>query len=180
MSTPFQPTRKALVAAPATDPLGLGLISTFDPALANTQASVITANRGHGLRVIGGGTISKLGIRVAVSSGNISLAVYRSNGAGRATGTVARVATTGAVACPAAGYAEVSLGGSVTVNPGDWFAISADNTTALFSAAGTNLTQTNLWLGRSFYGNAVHPLPTALNSAGGAALVPGFLIVGVA
>ena len=36
------------------------------------------------------------------------------------------------VACPAFGYAEVSLGGSVAVDAGDWFYIGGDNTAVQF------------------------------------------------
>lgn len=93
------------------------------------------ANRAVYVRVPWSGTITKLAIIVGTASGNISLGVYANSGLGSSAAPAARKGTTGAVACPAAGFREVALGGSVAVVAGDWFALSADNTTATFYRA---------------------------------------------
>jgi len=85
------------------------------------------------------GTITAIGIEVIVSSGNICAAVYSPtngtgyrDGLGRDAKPGVRKATTGSIACPASGYRELSLGGSVDIEAGDWLGFSADNTTATF------------------------------------------------
>jgi hypothetical protein len=116
-----------------------GIISTSvtvgDPA-GNPMSN---ANQASWIRWRGTGTITKIGIQVVVSSGNICAAVYsptggtgHSSGQGRDAKPGARKATTGSIACPAAGYRELDLGGSVVIEPGDWFGFAADNTTATF------------------------------------------------
>ncbi|MGN8132468.1 hypothetical protein [Paenarthrobacter sp. 22069] len=97
-----------------------------------------TANHAYYHRITGGGTITKIGLYVATSSGNICVSVYGNTGTGRASMPGARVASSGSVACPAVGYAEISLGASVNVSRGDfWFAVSIDNSTATLGTAGT-------------------------------------------
>ena len=162
------------------DPLGHGLIYTVDPAACDQVAGWPVANRAVAQRVIGGGTITKLGIHVHASSGNISLAIFRANGAGRATGVLTtQVVTTGAIACPPVGYAEVSLGGSYVINPGDWIVMSCDNTTASFRAASnSNYDTSPLHLGRSSLANSAHPVPSVFGTSVGS-YQKGFLIVGV-
>lgn len=168
-------------APDVTDPFGHGLIYTVDPMYATATATWPTANRAVAHRVIGGGAITKLGIRVGVQSGNICLAIFRANGAGRATGTLnTRVVTTGAIACPASGWAEVDLGGSFTINPGDWIAMSCDNTTASFYAVNNNgaIDTSPVHLGRSSHANGAHPVGSTFNTTV-ASFNKGFLIVGV-
>ncbi|WP_248240539.1 hypothetical protein [Microbacterium kunmingense] len=130
-----------------------------------------------------GGRISKIALEVMVSNGNISVAVYRgAGGPGGALVPGARAATSGAVACPAVGYAEVSLGAAVDVEPGDFLALSCDNVTAVF--AGLSGTASSLQAG--FYYRSVsvsaHPAPNPAPS--GANLTPSMnrvpLLVGVA
>lgn len=108
---------------------------TADPGLC-TAANTIPAgaNRAAAYRVMsGGGTISNIGLIVAVASGNIGVAVYRDNGSD-APGTL--VAQSGSKVCPAApASALVALGSSVRVDAGDWLAIACDNTTATFRSS---------------------------------------------
>lgn len=143
---------------------------TIDPRTSGTTLSALgAANRAMVGRVTSGGTITGITVEVGVASGNISVAVYRNSGSGAAARPGARVATSGAVACPAAGVQTVPLGGAVTVQPGDWFALSADNVTATFrrllsGAGGAYL---------SLYGqvDAAHPTPASVTLAAAATTV---------
>jgi hypothetical protein len=145
---------------PALDPLGLGHVATWaslSPGVGQTWA---TANEGRFVRVISGGVISKIGLYVDTSSGNISVAVYSKSGSGRAAVPATRVVTSGAVACPGTGYQEVSLGSSVTVAPGDYLALSCDNTTAVFTCTGTGQTR-SIFAPWAYAYSSAHPLPAS-------------------
>lgn len=100
---------------------------TFSEWYATTSTAV--ANRGEWCRVKGPATtITKLGMDIVNSSGNICVAVYANNGSvGRAARPGVRKGTSGSVASPGTGYQEISLGGSIAVVPGDWFFFVADN-----------------------------------------------------
>jgi hypothetical protein len=144
-----------------------------------TARAMSNANQAAFRPLIGTGAITKLGIEVATSSGNICAAIYGASGSGRDTVPAARKATTGSIACPAAGYRELDLGGSVTIEVGDWVFFSADNTTATFfmcEDAGGGLA-TNLMKGVSYYkGVLVAADPAAVD---GAALLRMPFMVGV-
>lgn len=150
---------------------------TIDPR-GLSSASALTANQGIYLRVQGGGSISKIGLVVGTSSGNVCVAVYANSGVGAAARPAARKATSGSVACPAANYQEISLGGSVTVLDGDWFFIAADNATATFyrgTTAGTSFAIAN---GMSHFQNTAFPAPDpAVPSATG--VIFSVVLVGV-
>ncbi len=122
--------------------------------------------------------ITKIAIQVGVQSGNISVGTATS-AAGRANPTT-RTQTSGAVACPASGYAEVALGGSVTVSSETgWYGISADNTTATFKALTTGGTvNSQLALGFAALQNTSHPLPAS--PAPTASMGRSYCMVGVA
>lgn len=123
--------------------------------------AALAANEATYYRVRDGGTISKIALEVVTSSGNISVAAYRNSATGRAAVPARRLASSGAVACPAAGYVEVALSGTVTVRPGDWLAISADNATATFRSGPSSPTNGSpLALGRCYKQATAHPLPT--------------------
>lgn len=94
-------------------------------------------SRTYAARVFGSGTITKIRIIVGVQSGNICINVFGNTGSGASAQPGTLKGTTGSIACPASGAADVSLTGSVTVADGDWFAITADNNTATFSVAGS-------------------------------------------
>jgi hypothetical protein len=68
-------------------PQGFGIPATVDVgAIRSTDnAGVGTANQAIYMRVREGGTISKIGVSIAVSSGNFSVAVYRNSGVGAAS-----------------------------------------------------------------------------------------------
>lgn len=117
------------------DPLGWGmaLSDTPSPLVAPSARAWDTANRAYYKRLINGKT-GGTGVRLVVitQSGNISVAVYRNTGAGIAAAPGTLLAASGAVACPAPGAATVALGATIDVLPGDWVAMSCDNTTASF------------------------------------------------
>ena len=119
------------------------------------------ANEAGYLRVEDGGTVSKIGIEVVTQSGNISVGVMSNTGIGRGSNPTTRLATSGDIACPAVGYAEVALDTTVNVNPGDWFVITADNATATFR---THLAAPAIsaWgNGRQYRQASAHPVPSA-------------------
>lgn len=132
-------------------------------------------NRAVYVRVIKGGTISKLGIFVGTSSGNVSVGVYSNTGAGTSARPASRQATSGAVACPATGFQEISLGATVTVAEGDWFALSCDNiTTTFYRQLGAGINAFPFLNCKQATG---HPLPTSTASL--AAEDRPFIIVGI-
>jgi hypothetical protein len=163
------------------DPLGLGYSANGETG-SFTAASVWgTANAACYQKLVSAGyAMSSIRIRVNVQSGNICAGVYSNNGS---TGTAARpgsrTATTGAIACPASGTADLSLGGSVTPAPGDWFGFSCDNTTASFVRRGTAISQggDTMWDGRVQRQLTAHPLPNPAVPASGYEVGP--LMIGV-
>jgi len=119
-----------LAGAPDTGPP-----MTFDPRWGNTSVAAPTANRAYYARTRDGGVITGVQLDIGVSSGNICVAVYRNTGSGPAARPGTRVATSGTTASPGTGAQTISFGGSVTVQPGDWFYIAADNATITFRRA---------------------------------------------
>jgi hypothetical protein len=132
-------------------------------------------------RVIGGGTITKIGLHVAIQSGNICVGVFSPSGSGRSAVPGARKGTSGSVACPAVGYQEVSLGGSVVVAPGDFFYLGADNTSCSFRQARTSAgTASSLYTGIN-YNTSPGEFPAALTAGPVAAAADRlFCLIGVA
>lgn len=134
-----------------------GFVRAFAMGVVGTATAWGVNNDAHYMRVVEGGTISAIRVRVANNSGNISVGVYRNSGAGLAAVPGARVATSGAVACPAIGDRDVALGAAVYVNPGDWLGMSCDNTTATFVMA-SDLDST-LFAGQAYRQATAHPVP---------------------
>lgn len=141
-------------------------IASVDPrtARATDVAAIGAVNQALYYRAEHGGTVSKICLEVTTSSGNISVAFYRNVGLGKAAQPGARIVTSGAVACPAVGYAEVSLGGPYAIPAGSWIAISADNATAAFRSTLTGESPTQLGEGWAFKAGASHPLPATAAS----------------
>ena len=152
-------TTAASTYSPLTGPYGFTY--TVDPGLVRSADSLAMAGASQGiyLRVPFGASITKIGLSVAVQSGNISVAAYSNTGTGRAATPGTRLQTSGAVACPAVGYAEIALGGTAVLNPGDWLGISADNITAKFQSLLAATVPSNLGLGRQCAQTGAHPLP---------------------
>lgn len=115
-------------------------------------------------RVTGSGSVSSIGIGVGTSSGNISVAVYDTGSDSSLPGD--RTQTSGAVACPASGYAAVALGASVTADAGDWFAISSDSSTASFYRFLASATDSNtVTPGVGAMQSSAHPAPASASAA---------------
>lgn len=94
-------------------------------------------------------TIIGVKIRVGTQSGNISVGLYSSAGS--------RVATSGAVACPASGVANVAFTASYVATAGRYYlAISCDNVTATFAAPNPANTAGP---GACRFEASAHPLP---------------------
>jgi len=119
-------------AAPAP-PAVLGIARTVWAGTSTALVTVGSANTTRYLRLAEGGTISKIRVSVGVASGNVCAAAYSNTGTGLAAAPGTQIATSGSVACPAAGQQDISLGGSFAVNAGDWLSIGADNVTATFA-----------------------------------------------
>lgn len=127
------PTAWATIGSP-------GPLQTAMPWNANgITVSMGTANRCYFERVTQGeaAICTKIALQVGISSGNIAVAVYANRGSGRSAVPTTRIASSGSVACPASGYAEVPLGSSVPCAIGSWFAFSCDNATATFGIVHT-------------------------------------------
>lgn len=122
------------------------------------NSNTALANRGEYVRIEGSGTITKIGIHVSTQAGNICVAVFANSGAGRAAVPGARKGTSGSVACPAVGYQEVALTGSVDVEDGDWFYFGSDNAGTVVYCGSATLT-TDLTKGLSGHRDAEFPAP---------------------
>jgi lysophospholipase L1-like esterase len=151
--------------------LTFGFPHTIDPRTVSGNRAVDAANKCVFGRVREGGKVSKIGLFVGAASGAISVAVYRNTGVGRGAAPGERVATSGAVACPAVGYAEVALDSAVWVRPGDWIALSVDNVTATFANA-SSLGGYALPLGIGTAQATAHPAPASATPSGGYGGVP--------
>lgn len=157
-----------------------GFPSTLDLVLPRGSDSFAgTANQGVYFRSRDGGTISKIAIEVVTASGNVSVAAYRSTGVGRDAVPGTQLATSGAVTCPVAGYAEISLGATANLLPGDWLALSVDNGTATFRGAISSAGNVDLGKGRCYVQSTAHPLPSTPSSLT-ATIGRNFTLVGVA
>jgi hypothetical protein len=129
-------------------------------------------------RIYGSGPISKIGLYLGASSGNICVGVYRGT-QGDAAPT-ARLATSGSVASPGTGYREISLGGTVVVNENtDWFAFSADNTTVTVADGMPATTGVENAIGAGFAYRALTSFPLPSTATGLVATIRcAFILVG--
>lgn len=165
-------------ASSAAGPFGFPY--TIDPMIVRgSDSTVLTGGDGWYFRVYDSGNVSKIALEVVTASGNISVAAYRNTGTGQNAAPGTRLATSGAIACPAAGYREISLGATVTITPGDWFAISADNATAAFRCMLNGVASSALGAGRVLVQQTAHPLPSSPASLQ-ARIGNSILMVGVA
>jgi hypothetical protein len=112
---------------------GLGLVSTVVMVADSTASIALGAGTTWVYRVTAGGTISKIRVGVQVSSGNICLQAFQNTGQGLTSGPGALYASSGPVACPATGTADIPLGANITVQVGDWLGFGCDNATATFA-----------------------------------------------
>lgn len=120
----------------SSDALGYAA-TTLTPTTTN---NVATAGRIYFGRVTRGTKTgaTKIGVQVGAASGNIMVGVYSPSG----TGTAARPGTlkgsSVVTACPAAGYAEVTLQAATDIAAGDYLALWCDNVTATFAYIGAS------------------------------------------
>jgi hypothetical protein len=135
------------------------------------------ANQALYFRALSSGRITKIAVQVGVQSGNICVGVHANTGQGRSAAPGARRATSGSVACPAPGYAEVALGAAVDVRAGDWLAVSADNVTVTLAASATTSVST-MASGMAHYQGSAFPLPATAAPDG--AVLNSIYLVGVA
>lgn len=161
-----------------------GFPYTVDPGIIRGNGTDViaspAANEAFYMRVRDAGPITKIGLTIGTQSGNICVGVHRNTGKGRTAVPGALVSTSGAVACPAAGYREISLGTPCFVREGDWFGLSVDNTTVTVGVLLTAANATNaIGNGRQCRQLTAHPLPT---TPSGLASTVGytFVLVGVA
>lgn len=137
---------------------------SIDPAIARSTdvAGVGNSNQAIFYRVASGGEFSKITSEVTASSGNICVGFYKNNGlGGDAAAPGERIGTSGSIACPAVGVADIDLGATVKVAEGDWIAIAADNTTAAFRSTVTGESVSLLGKGRCCKQTSAFPLPTS-------------------
>jgi hypothetical protein len=130
---------------------------TIDPRTATNQANLVGANRTAYMRAMG----SKAGataIRfiVAVTGGNISVAVFANTGSGLTAAPGARKGVSATVATPAVGTQTLALGAATDVEAGDWLAISADSITPEFRRSANGPADGYIGLSTQ---QSVHPAP---------------------
>lgn len=145
------------------DPYAIGVPMTYGLLGQQSQLGFTAggANQCRYFRVIGSGTIDSIGIVIGSTTGNIGVAVYRKTGVGRDARPGTRLATTGSIASPGNGYQEIALGASVSVENGDFFALSASSGTITFATHGTGTAQaSDMGLGFCMYQTSAHPPPT--------------------
>lgn len=144
------------------DPFGWGIVTTacaFAP-IANTLA--LTANRGYFNRAVGYRSITKIGMEITNQAGNIDVGVYA--GASGYNVPAARRASSGATACPAAAYAEVSLTTTAVMQAGDYLAVAVDGTPATFIVSSTSQTNSNIGKGMIYIASNNYVLPDPASS----------------
>lgn len=165
----------ARLSALATPPrcYFLGALSTA------TSAPMGSVSGRRCSRVVGSGLITKIGLYVGTSSGNVDVAVHRPIGTGVTQfPDLTAAAVSGSVACPAgAAYAEIALTASIYVNDGDWFSVGADNTTATFASFSAGVVQFH----RSLLAIQTTGFPASTSVAAGAngASTTGIYLIGI-
>lgn len=125
-------------------------------------ATIGAVNRAFYARFLEGQSqlVSKIGLLVVTAAGNIDVGVYANTGTGRNARPGSRLASSGSVACPVAGYAEVPLSASVLVAPGDWIGLAGDTaTTSIRRLAGDDTASASHLNGIRGYADNGFPLP---------------------
>lgn len=149
----------AAAVAGATVPVPWSLIPDSGSQVAN-DLSLGAANRCIFVpaTLMADATITGCRIVVFTQSGNISVALYDDAGT--------QVATSGSVACPAAGRRDVSFTGNYAATAGRYYlALSASSLTAIFGAVAADTTAgTTSPMGR--YQETAHPAPATATFAG--------------
>ena len=146
----------------AKDPLRRGYVSSFLGVPSMSAETWEGINVGKAVRAFGASIITKIGLHVTVSSGNIDVGVaVQGTQAGRLKAPSTLLTSTGSTPCPAAGYVEITLPSATPVNHGDYFVMACDNATATFmSSATSTVTQSSLGAPEAFRRSASFPLAT--------------------
>jgi hypothetical protein len=121
-----------LYGGPASGGADSVVLSAVDPMSQETAQSMVSVNDLLTYRIrdlAGPRTVTKVYLRVSTASGNIDVAIFELSGT-----TLTRLASSGSVACPASGEAEITLSAAVELSPsGVYFVgLACDNTTATF------------------------------------------------
>ena len=128
--------------------------TVFDPSRADTGVSPANVNNAYFYPVIGSrSSIARLFFEVTNQAGNIEIGVYANAGEGRSARPATKLATTGLVACPAAGAQSLPLDVAVNLDGArHWIGVYFDNaTTALLGIPGSETTKASgsVWAGRA-------------------------------
>lgn len=150
------------------DPLGYGWATTVTAlSAANGGDSAFAADYAYFQQLVGYGmSTNTLRIYVTASSGNIDVGLYDNGGQTPASTRLpnALQASTGAIPCPAAGLASVTLTSTVTIGRSWYAAVSLDNTTAaLLRAAPTGAITAGIAANQA----SAHPLPATASASSG-------------
>lgn len=142
--------------ATTADPLGWGICTNVGPVVVGPVARTLVANQANFYRLVGGGVaITKCRVHVGTSSGNIGVAYYSNTGTGLSAAPGALLASSGSVACPAAGVADIALGSTITPNVGDWVCVWSDNATATLLGPSASGFISTLFSGRAYRQSSV-------------------------
>jgi hypothetical protein len=135
---------------------GATIINSSNSVGANNRALIFPAD------LYAAATITGVRFRVNASAGNISVGLYDAS--------LNRLATSGSVACPASGQANVAFSSSYAAIPGRYYiGLSASSTGATFYIV--QQTTTGGVIAPKFMDTA-HPLPDPFVSAGTTSIVP--------
>ena len=162
-------TNGAVLVADSAETTGLNW--AVDPFVVTCPGATPTliagvANWGFAMRAYGSGLISKIALQIGTSAGDICVAHYANTGVGPNATPATRLATSGAVACPASGYREVALTVPTYVRTGDWLTVSFSSSSATafgVAAPGSSIANNGL----SWASNGSHPLPSSFAALSG-------------
>lgn len=147
---------------------------TFDLRMLESTTNTLVANACFYGRSRGVGTVDSIAFQVTTSIGNISVAVYSNTGSGRSAAPNSRLQTSGSVACPASGAADVALGGSVSVDASGnyWLAISSSGAPVLVGMNGSLAFDSNLAAGLGAREASAHPAPATASPSASSMRIP--------
>lgn len=138
-----------------------GRVETVNPKLISGFIVPPAINQLYYNRVRGAGAVGHITVEVGVSAGNMVVAVFA--GSSNAPSGAA-LATSGTVAVPAFGLQSISLGGTVGVADGDFFAVAFDNATVKLRCAASATGATGVGTGETGFENITGlALPTSPN-----------------
>lgn len=149
---------------------------TVDPRL-GSGFSTVTANNVYYFRVQGSATISGLGIHIgtADAANGVNFGVYNNTGVGR-NAKPSTLVSSCTLASATAGFQTATFASSVTVQHGQWFAISTASATVTFLRNAAN-TGTALSAGLAWFQTGGPTMPSTAGTLSNYLMTP--IIVGV-